>query len=493
MSLIIGDFNEDLRDKEKEGLEMLESNPHVVNAFMHFNGQVPSSRLNNRSIYHIYVSKKLLPYVSKLGISTEHDGFEKSDHIPFFVDLSSKLFSTNLNAITPKHTRILQMYDKITVEKYVQMALRRMRSQNIETRIKRLQEYIRESGFTKEAICTLENLDTQITSIRLSSEKALLRKPTRYKSTDIAKSQVQKIRLLESLCRKHKKLQCCQSTINRLQEFEILYEINADNLDQVITQERQELKQIQEDIDVHRKDHLNRIHERSAAANNKELAQVVQEMKNREKQKKAWAKISFVTKKRAGGVTRLGIPVGYEDAPLKEVCDLLQDPNATPEWTYITDPLKIEATLIEWQKLHYNQAVDTPFAAQDLYEKMNPNTISEEEIFDTLNDNKHINGLHEASQALFHELSQNLLPKIPEEALSITVKKFKSFKAPEKTSSSPSGLHMGHWKATATDSDLTAIIVAIMNMAIENSYTLKRWRNVIGVLLEKKGGISTDS
>jgi len=50
--LIIGDMNEDVRDGETGGVELLENSPNdVVNGIMYFNGQVPSSRRNARSIF----------------------------------------------------------------------------------------------------------------------------------------------------------------------------------------------------------------------------------------------------------------------------------------------------------------------------------------------------------------------------------------------------------------------------------------------------------
>ena len=51
-----------------------------------------------------------------------------------------------------------------------------------------------------------------------------------------------------------------------------------------------ELKQIQEDIDLHREEYLDRIRKKCAEEENKELATVVMEMKHREKQKRAWQK-----------------------------------------------------------------------------------------------------------------------------------------------------------------------------------------------------------
>ena len=48
-------------------------------------------------------------------------------------------------------------------------------------------------------------------------------------------------------------------------------------------------------------------------------------MKHHERQQRAWQKIKFTTKRRGvEGVSRLGIPVGFEEATTQEIWDYLQ-------------------------------------------------------------------------------------------------------------------------------------------------------------------------
>jgi len=256
LSLIMGDFNEDLNDKEKEGLSIFEDSPHVLNVFINLHGQVPSSRQNERSICHVYASTQVVPFINKLGVCTDNDAFDVSDHIPIFLNIDSSLFSTNLSALLPKESRTFQMYNSASVERYVNDVLKQFRSHNIRQQLVDLQHYIRQKSFDNQAREKLESIDRHLTSMRLQSERRLISSPTRYKHTEIVKDQVRKIRLLQSLRKKHRKDQCCSNTIMRLEAMEILTEINPDNIDELITQEKQELRQIQEDIDVHRAEHL---------------------------------------------------------------------------------------------------------------------------------------------------------------------------------------------------------------------------------------------
>jgi len=249
---------------------------------------------------------------------------------------------------------------------------------------------------------------------------------------------------------------------------------------------------MQEDNDLHREEHLDRICEALAAEKSRDKATIVKEMKNREKQQKSWRKIAYVTKSHRKGVTRLGIPKGFESAPTRDIWDYLSDPNCKPEWTYLTDPDTINQRLVEWQRFHYSQAGETPLAALDWYSRLNPNSIPPSEVQDILNGTSsslppHV---HPTTKVFFDMLTDNLLPKMPPESIDITTTKYRKFysKTKERTSSSPSGLHMGLWKAAATSESLSSILSSILQIALSNSYVLNRWKKVIGVLLEKKSG-----
>jgi len=490
--LIVGDFNEDIDDNEKEGLCSLESCPHMINVFLHMHGEIPSSRQNTRQIFHVYASCNVLPFIAKSGICSSIDGFSTSDHIPFFIDVASTLFTSDMSSIIPLEARVLQMYDSISVEKYIEKVLRQLDNQSIAKRLKKLSKQITLSGFDELAQNELESIDVSVTNIRLQEERNLLKRPTRYKGTSVTKTQVQKIRLLRTLRKFHEKGKDCTHILRRLETYEYLQEINPDNLSTIITEEKQLLQQMQTDNDLHREEHLDKIYEKLSQDKSTDKATIVKEMKHREKQKKSWKKIAYVTKAHRRGVTRLGIPKGFESASTRDIWNHLSDPNSEPEWTYLTDPQLIHQRLVEWQSFHYSQAGETPLAALDWYSKLNPNSITPSEVKDILLGTSstlppHV---HPTTKAFFDTLTENLLPELPPESIDITTAKYRQFysKTKERTSSSPSGLHMGLWKAAATSDSLSSILSSILQIALSNSYVLQRWRRVVGVLLEKKSG-----
>lgn len=161
-------------------------------------------------------------------------------------------------------------------------------------------------------------------------------------------------------------------------------------------------------------------------------------------------------------------------------------------WTYFTDPKQIENILVQWQQHHYTQANTTPLANSSWSAPKDPTTIHHQEVNDILRDTLDSDPtLSQASQAFLQEIKNNIIPTIPLQKSAIIVEKFRSFylHTKESKSSSPSGLHLGHWKAVATNLELSEILVSIINISLHNSYSFQRWSQVLGLLQEKKLGI----
>ena len=71
LPIVIGDFNEDMEDSEKTGIKHLLATCNLVNAFHTLTGSTPSSRQNNRSVFHIFVHPHLLNYINQIGVMDE--------------------------------------------------------------------------------------------------------------------------------------------------------------------------------------------------------------------------------------------------------------------------------------------------------------------------------------------------------------------------------------------------------------------------------------
>ena len=58
-------------------------------------------------------------------------------------------------------------------------------------------------------------------------------------------------------------------------------------------------------------------------------------------------------------------------------------------------------------------------------------------------------------------------------------------KVKERTSSSPSGLHVGHWKAGCEDPGILWANTILTNIPYMSGYSPIRWRNGLNIMLEK--------
>jgi hypothetical protein len=94
------------------------------------------------------------------------------------------------------------------------------------------------------------------------------------------------------------------------------------------------------------------------------------------------------------------------------------------------------------------------------------------------------------TESIFQTLQDLACRKISPISQQITPDQFKScYKAmDERTSSSPSGRHLGHYKAATLSEDLTKLHSIMMSVLLLAGFSPTRWQQIIDVMLEKKAG-----
>lgn len=94
------------------------------------------------------------------------------------------------------------------------------------------------------------------------------------------------------------------------------------------------------------------------------------------------------------------------------------------------------------------------------------------------------------TRCLLEQMQQNLQPMMPATSTNITEEHFRSFyrKTSEDKSSSPSGLHLRHYKAAASDPTFSCVLWGLLHTAYTNSFCLDRWTLSATTLLEKIPG-----
>ena len=252
---------------------------------------------------------------------------------------------------------------------------------------------------------------------------------------------------------------------------------------------------MQEESDEYRERHMDTLDEKATALYNKDKMTILKEMKEREKQSRMYQRIDCVLNtNRFQAITRLGIPKGMQSRTTKEIWNYLQIKEKNQDkiaWEYTENEADIKRRLREWNMIHFNQAVETPLATEQWEQGLDPNKVLETNMSQILDDAiKNDPTLHKDSRCFLEEM-KNIVskPMLPGKT-QISVEEFQAFyrRTPEERSSSPSGLHIGHYKAAAFSTEFSTILCLIASTAFDNQYSLTRWCQSATTLLEKSVG-----
>lgn len=222
------------------------------------------------------------------------------------------------------------------------------------------------------------------------------------------------------------------------------------------------------------------------------------------------------TKQKGSGITHVEIP--YKDA----MGNLTDDPTQAQEWVKVTDPSEFVPLLMERNIAHFGQAQHSPFATSpllDLFGYTGTND-SARRLIDSgiIPTSCTAEDVHTGAQAILAKLAdcQNLSGQL----LHITQEEFWSAfnKWDERTSTSPSNRHLGHYKAmhlsdgndknyknerTRPDElddqlgpekppnpsvAIKLVYYQVAAAAVNSGNTLKRWCHSSSLMLEKIPG-----
>ena len=211
----------------------------------------------------------------------------------------------------------------------------------------------------------------------------------------------------------------------------------------------------------------------------------IRALREHEKKKIAYAQLRKIMKPRSAtsGLSAIMIPALNEDGE-------------TIGWKTIVDATEIETKLLERNRAHYGQASETPFASSPLSDLVGHSGTTDYAT-SVIEGTCALDEYPEETQAIFTELRRDeAIPLIPSEI------NFDDFvnalkKWPERTSTSPSGRHLGHYKSLLlpipADTDesgqkLLRMHHEMLQIAQLRRRPYKRWLKEVEVMLEKEEG-----
>ena len=200
------------------------------------------------------------------------------------------------------------------------------------------------------------------------------------------------------------------------------------------------------------------------------------------------------------GVSTIKIP---RNGQITDSDQMKAIPDTPEHWETITIPEDIERVLLERNRHHFGQAEGTPFASSPLKAAIGykADGYAAELILDGTFKTTQIS---EATSLFIQHLqtktTQTLEGQITKDEVRNKLKRWK-----ESTSTSPSGLHLGHyhcmWRAPDNSTDggnredvidgqemLLEAMVSLLNYALKHGYAYQRWTKVVNIMLQKDEG-----
>jgi hypothetical protein len=223
------------------------------------------------------------------------------------------------------------------------------------------------------------------------------------------------------------------------------------------------------------------------------VAKELQELIKREQIRRMHRKIGAILRDETdnhGCLSRVDIPSSSTD-PYPEGPDPKQ---WSGSWSSVTAPEEIARHICAANSRQYHQAHNTPFAQDPLLSHIGASAQSpgandilagylpDEDILDLLQPET-INMLRTLTETSpINNTSRNTSIITEDDFISC----YKVVK--ERTSSSPSGRHVGHYKAAATCPLLSQLHSTMMSLPFQVGFSPDRWHRVVDVMLEKQPG-----
>ena len=493
-----GDFNEAM--SSTAGLFTIASQCGLVDVFSKKLGtsdKPATFKGGSKRLDYILLSPALEHMVKAIGYEPYDYRGVFSDHRPMFVDFDSMaLFGAIPVSLSPATQRDFKASDPLSVRAYVEKKYSELIQHNFLERI----HTIESNGQPNHDIA--ERLDRDMQRAAIIATKSIQRQRRFAWSPKLAKAwallHYHKL-LLSQIRRPGISLEASISSWrSRFPFLPAAMHTTVVEAKQLIREAARNLKHIRQEAAEHRRKHLEDRVNLYAGIGDEKRERIVERLKRAETTHQAYSKLrNLRNPERTAGLMSLQIPIDPAMNPK-------QCPSADIHWQTIRAPAEIEKLLIDRNRSHFGQAQGTPLTDPHIWNGLKYDGSGQ--ICDLILDGEYDSEvLDEASKALVEHLTARSVSRCK---ANITSEDFlgKLRHWDENTTTSPSGLHLGHyqalWKPAAFtkeehearrefDAKRVALIrahVALLNYSIRFGYPLQRWLKVVNVMLEKDPG-----
>jgi hypothetical protein len=241
---------------------------------------------------------------------------------------------------------------------------------------------------------------------------------------------------------------------------------------------------------------------------NKDKSDILKNILRQENAQSMWKKLlTLKPQRRSKGMTSVKVPASWptHDAGFAVP---IENPKTCSDWKTVDTPKEMLYYLMKRNQLHFGQAQGTPFTIEPMSVMFNwsANTATAEQV---LRGNFSSSELTHLQQLLLQHCKREFDPGPPDAqsipAIITTEWKRRIRRWKESTTTSPSGLHLGHARALISQHShdpnspegkqlskiqdgLIQAQVSLLNYSITHGHAYARWKNVVNVMIEKDLG-----
>lgn len=502
--ILMGDFNEDITELNSALSRLLQDGElglvDIIGQVHPAALGVPTYLRGTTRLDFALISRDLISSVKSCGYLPFNSNF-RSDHRFLFIDFDTQsLFGSVTSALSPNTFRELSSKDSKAVNKYIRLKHDFLVHHNFFGRLRQLGDLVTPDHTLSE------QLDRLLTDASLHAEKKCRRKRRGWWSVPLHQELEKKslIEVMMSGFRNHQ--DCGQSVRQRLQDLDIAMPIPASMVSAKLMWRdvRTRIKAIRsKSFSYREKDVLLRLSD-SARKGQVDEAQLLKVILAKEKQAQRWARISRMKGTTLSkGISSLQIPTSWPDHEAGFLSASIENPKTCTSWKTVSTPSEIEFYIRMRNRQHFGQAQGTPFTTSPLSQRFDW-AANSEEADRTLAGQYSSVDLDELQQLLLSHCTREH-EKVLDNQVKASAFRQRLLRWDERTTTSPSGLHLGHAKALVVplhvadesesgqllktqQQDLFDAHLSMINYALRHGYSYDRWKSIVTVMIQKDPG-----